>query len=223
MRHAARQKEEREPILGKAVGTPLHEKPLHRRRVKARELSSLGRLEETLCVGIRKKTSQRRAVRAGEEQEHLCLRAEFLPILPPSGKEVGLERPEVLTLVDKEHHRPRFGAFEQKAKKRRKGEKGRFGPRKPQHPGVLPPKGPEVAFPRHQRINEEINEGNGARPEGLGHERRLARPPPAREKERTAAFLFHARKVFEKPGGRFVAVDKGKAHGGTLKERMTSL
>ena len=106
VRHTARQKEERQPILGKAVGTPRLKNTLHRCRAKARELASLGRIKEALCVGIRKETSQRRAVGAGEDQERLRLLPKFLPILPPSGKEVGLERPEVLTLVDEEHRRP---------------------------------------------------------------------------------------------------------------------
>lgn len=106
VRHAARQKKERKPILGKAVGTRLPDEPLHRRRPKAREVASLGHIEETLRVEIRKETSQRRAVGAGKDQERLRLLPKFLPVLPPSGKEFGPERPEVLTLVDKEHRRP---------------------------------------------------------------------------------------------------------------------
>ena len=96
-------------------------------------------------------------------------------------------------------------------------------PLEPDRLVVHTPKGPEIAFPRHQRIDVEIDEGNGTRPKNPGHERRLARSPPAREKERTASLFFHPSKVFEKPGGRFVSVGKENAHDDALVERTTSL
>lgn len=77
---------------------------------------------------------------------------------------------------------------------------------------VHPPESAEIPFLRHQGIDVEIDEADGALSESAGDERGLAGPPPPREKERTASFRFHTRKVVEKPRGRFVSVGKGKAH-----------
>lgn len=77
---------------------------------------------------------------------------------------------------------------------------------------VHPPEGAEIPFLRHQGIDVEIDEADGALSESAGDERGLAGPPPPREKERTASFRFHTRKVVEKPRGRFVSVGKGMVH-----------